>query len=34
MTGDDSQETLLLTFREQAYQYVRKPIQPTEADAT
>jgi len=28
MTGDDSQETLLLTFREQAYQYVRKPIQP------
>jgi CheY-like chemotaxis protein len=28
MTGDDSQETLLLTLREQAYQYVRKPIQP------
>ena len=28
MTGDDSQETLLLTLREQAYQFVRKPIQP------
>jgi CheY-like chemotaxis protein len=28
MTGDDSQETLLQSFREQAYQYVRKPIQP------
>jgi DNA-binding response OmpR family regulator len=28
MTGDDSQETLLLTLRKQAYQYVRKPIQP------
>jgi CheY-like chemotaxis protein len=28
MTADDSQETLLLTLREQAYQYVRKPIQP------
>jgi CheY-like chemotaxis protein len=28
MTGDDSQETLLLTLREHAYQFVRKPIQP------
>jgi hypothetical protein len=28
MTGDDSQETLLLTLRKQAYQFVRKPIQP------
>lgn len=28
MTADDSQETLLLTLRKQAYQYVRKPIQP------
>jgi DNA-binding response OmpR family regulator len=28
MTGDDSQETLLQTLRNQAYQYVRKPIQP------
>jgi CheY-like chemotaxis protein len=28
MTADDSQETLLLTLREQAYQFVRKPIQP------
>jgi DNA-binding response OmpR family regulator len=28
MTGDDSQETLLLSLRNQAYQYVRKPIQP------
>ncbi len=28
MTGDDSQETLLLSLREHAYQFVRKPIQP------
>jgi CheY-like chemotaxis protein len=28
MTGDDSQDTLLQSFRERAYQYVRKPIQP------
>jgi CheY-like chemotaxis protein len=27
MTGDDSQETLLLSLREHAYQFVRKPIQ-------
>jgi CheY-like chemotaxis protein len=28
MTGDDSQETLLQTFRQHAYQFVRKPVQP------
>ena len=28
MTGDDSQETLLQSLREHAYQFVRKPIQP------
>src|ERR1035437_4717502 len=28
MTGDDSPETLLLTLRQQAYQFVSKPVQP------